>query len=241
MDGSNLTTLLTRKIGQPNGLTIDFSARKLFWADARLDTIEYADIDGSNRRIVPGLRVPHPFAITIFEDQIFWTDWLTKGVHKCHKWSGKNHVIMKNTTHKPMDIQVKDYVIYCVTCFTHASWVKHFSSQIHLAIRLFLYIAWLLKEYFFFYCGHDTVSQVSVYSGYEGSCQGMLYHHIYYSVYPSQEGDHYITSNYLKHITNQHFKVLISLVGSVRIEKELKKFLDDSYNTFWLTFIFSEM
>lgn len=107
MDGSDLTVLIDRKIGWPNGLTIDYASKKLFWVDARLDTIEYADLDGKNRQIILQGKVPHPFGITLFEDEIFWTDWLTKAIYKAHKWSGKNHMTLKNTTRKPMDIQVR--------------------------------------------------------------------------------------------------------------------------------------
>ena len=106
MDGSDLTILVNKKIGWPNGLTIDYVSKKLFWVDARVDTIEYTDLNGKNKRSVLHGKVVHPFAITLFEGQIYWTDWSTKAIHKANKWSGKNHVILHNSTHKPMDIQV---------------------------------------------------------------------------------------------------------------------------------------
>jgi low density lipoprotein-related protein 2 len=64
-----------------------------------------AKLNGSSRRIVKE-GVPHPFAITIFEDWMFWTDWNHMSVEKAHKFSGENHTILLNTTHRPMDIHV---------------------------------------------------------------------------------------------------------------------------------------
>ena len=33
------------------GITIDYSEDKIIWVDAKLDTIETADLDGQNRRV----------------------------------------------------------------------------------------------------------------------------------------------------------------------------------------------
>ena len=33
----------------PNGLSIDYTSNKLYWADARSDTVECVDLDGSNQ------------------------------------------------------------------------------------------------------------------------------------------------------------------------------------------------
>ena len=36
-DGEDITTIVDTNLGWPNGLTIDYSERRLFWADARTD------------------------------------------------------------------------------------------------------------------------------------------------------------------------------------------------------------
>jgi sugar lactone lactonase YvrE len=128
MNGANLTTLISwpDKVFWPNGITIDYVTKELFWADARLDVIEYADFNGENRKIVPHAQVSHPFAVTVFENHIYWTDWLTKAVHKADKWTGKHHKILKNTTNKPMDIQVC-FVLFLLFSFLFFSYL-FFSS-----------------------------------------------------------------------------------------------------------------
>ncbi|KAL4217440.1 Low-density lipoprotein receptor-related protein 2 [Mactra antiquata] len=105
LDGSNPTMVITRKLGWPNALTIDYETNRLWWADAHLDWIEFSNVDGTNRHVVRR-NVPHPFAIAVFEDWIYWTDWNHLTIEKCHKYTGENHTILLNTTHRPMDIHV---------------------------------------------------------------------------------------------------------------------------------------
>ena len=44
MDGSGPKKVITKKIGWPNALTIDFDMNRLWWADAHLDWIEYVSV-----------------------------------------------------------------------------------------------------------------------------------------------------------------------------------------------------
>ena len=92
MDGSNFTRILTHEydIAWPNGLTIDYFAERLYWADAHLDYIASSDLEGRHKHIViSGDGVPHVFALTLFEDHIFWTDWNLKAIYRANKYTGK--------------------------------------------------------------------------------------------------------------------------------------------------------
>lgn len=51
MDGSQSVDIITDNIGWPNGLAIDHGTDRLYWADAKLETVEYANLDGSNRKV----------------------------------------------------------------------------------------------------------------------------------------------------------------------------------------------
>ena len=110
MDGSNFTRIVTyeQRLAWPNALTIDYMTDKFFWADAHLDYIAFSDLDGKNRKYVvqDTLRVPHVFAITVFDDFIFWTDWNLKAVSRANKWTGANYTVLRNTTHRPYDLHV---------------------------------------------------------------------------------------------------------------------------------------
>lgn len=50
--------------------------------------------------------LPHPFALTLFEDTVYWTDWNTRSVEKGNKYDGSGRQLLVNTTHRPFDIHV---------------------------------------------------------------------------------------------------------------------------------------
>lgn len=52
MDGSDRRTIIVDGIFWPNGLTIDYAAGRLYWADAKHHVIESANLDGSDRKKV---------------------------------------------------------------------------------------------------------------------------------------------------------------------------------------------
>ncbi|KAM7316467.1 hypothetical protein ACRRTK_024198 [Alexandromys fortis] len=106
MDGNNKSVIISTKITWPNAITIDYTNDLLYWADAHLGYIEFSDLDGHHRQTVYDGTLPHPFALTVFEDTIFWTDWNTRTIEKGNKYDGSNRVVLANTTHRPFDIHV---------------------------------------------------------------------------------------------------------------------------------------
>ncbi|RUS81824.1 hypothetical protein EGW08_010416, partial [Elysia chlorotica] len=70
LDGTGRTTLVTQKLSWPNALTVDYPNRRLYFADARMDFVEFCNYDGSGRHQVFAndhfLR--HPHSLTIYED-----------------------------------------------------------------------------------------------------------------------------------------------------------------------------
>ncbi|KAG9475852.1 hypothetical protein GDO78_003967 [Eleutherodactylus coqui] len=104
MDGSNRRVIADTHLFWPNGLTIDYAGRRMYWVDAKHHVIERADLDGSNRKAVINQGLPHPFAITVFEDSLYWTDWHTKSINSANKFTGKNQEVIRSKLHFPMDI-----------------------------------------------------------------------------------------------------------------------------------------
>lgn len=51
MDASNRTVIISTNLTWPNGLAIDYSTERLYWADASIKTIEYGNFDGSGRQV----------------------------------------------------------------------------------------------------------------------------------------------------------------------------------------------
>ncbi|XP_008541367.2 low-density lipoprotein receptor-related protein 4 [Equus przewalskii] len=104
MDGSGRRIIADTHLFWPNGLTIDYAGRRMYWVDAKHHVIERANLDGSHRKAVISQGLPHPFAITVFEDSLYWTDWHTKSINSANKFTGKNQEIIRNKLHFPMDI-----------------------------------------------------------------------------------------------------------------------------------------
>lgn len=50
--------------------------------------------------------IPHIFALTLFEDYVYWTDWETKSINRAHKTMGTNKTLLISTLHRPMDLHV---------------------------------------------------------------------------------------------------------------------------------------
>ncbi|XP_068223129.1 low-density lipoprotein receptor-related protein 1 isoform X3 [Palaemon carinicauda] len=111
MDGSDQRVIVNTTLGWPNALTISYVTHELFWADAHQDYIAHSDLDGKNMRIIMSkdtapLHVQHIFAISVFENYIYWTDWELKAVLRADKYTGANVRTIYNAVHRPMDIHV---------------------------------------------------------------------------------------------------------------------------------------
>lgn len=64
LDGSSRKAIVQDNLGWPNGLCVDFTAKRIYWADAKLDRIETSDMNGANRvQLVTNL--PHPFGLAV--------------------------------------------------------------------------------------------------------------------------------------------------------------------------------
>lgn len=112
MDGTNISILIESNLGWPNALAIDFVNQEIFFGDAREDYIAVTDYNGQNLRMVlvrgltPSAKLQHIFALTVFEDYIYWSDWETNTIERCHKYTGKENKTLLTTIHRPMDLQV---------------------------------------------------------------------------------------------------------------------------------------
>ena len=91
----------------PNGLAIDYQARKLYWADAWTDYIECAEFDGSNRTvIVKGLT--HPFGLDVDNGFVYWTDWRSKNIQRTSISDPSSLVVLRSGLKYLMEIRVYD-------------------------------------------------------------------------------------------------------------------------------------
>lgn len=76
--------------GWPNGLTLDYEAMKVYWIDANSDSIHMVDYEGNNpKSLLRKIKsLGHPFAITLYENNLYWTDWKTNFISMANKLDG---------------------------------------------------------------------------------------------------------------------------------------------------------
>ena len=106
MDGSLDTrqVVISENIYWPNGLTLDYDAERIYWADAKLHFIHSCNYDGSDRKVIVAGELPHVFALTLYNDRLYWTDWHTHSIHSCDKDTGKDRREVHSRIYSPMDI-----------------------------------------------------------------------------------------------------------------------------------------
>ena len=108
MDGSSRRSVVRGSLGWPNGLTIDQSTNRLYWADAKLDKIEFSDLNGGNRQLVLSSAANiHPFGLTFYQGMLYWTYWISRSIARLDLRNGNRKVIITGLK-KPMDIHLFD-------------------------------------------------------------------------------------------------------------------------------------
>lgn len=103
-----ITTTSQVSAGWPNGLSLDYTQKRVYWVDAKSDSIYTVKYDGSDIHMVLRDRdfLSHPFAVTVFENYIYWTDWRTASVIRANKWNGTDMQVIQRTQTQPFGIQV---------------------------------------------------------------------------------------------------------------------------------------
>nr|CAH7753133.1 unnamed protein product [Callosobruchus chinensis] len=109
MDGDpkSRIVIVTENIFWPNGLTVDYKTKTVYWIDGKLHFINRMDYNGKNVKTVLEKGFEYPFALTQFETKLFWTDWKTMAIHYFDT-AGQQRPLELLVTQRPMDIHVWD-------------------------------------------------------------------------------------------------------------------------------------
>ncbi|XP_005996047.1 nidogen-2 [Latimeria chalumnae] len=75
--GAEPETIINSGLISPEGLTIDYLRRNMYWTDSGLDKIEMSKLDGSERRVLFDTDLVNPRAIIVdsLTGNLYWTDW----------------------------------------------------------------------------------------------------------------------------------------------------------------------
>lgn len=94
--------------GWPNGLTLDYTQKRVYYIDAHSKSIHTTNYDGSDHHLVIKNQdtLSHPFSISLFENYVYWTDWRTNSVMRANKWNGTDVTSIDRTSSQPFGIQI---------------------------------------------------------------------------------------------------------------------------------------
>uniref|UniRef100_A0A4W2GWF9 LDL receptor related protein 2 n=1 Tax=Bos indicus x Bos taurus TaxID=30522 RepID=A0A4W2GWF9_BOBOX len=129
ISGSRIREVLGVSIEDPENLAVDWVNNKLYIVETRVNCIDVVDLDGSHRItliseylghprgiavdptvgmtvIHGGADIPHPFSISLFEGQLFFTDWTKMAVLKANKFKETNPRLYYRSSLKPFGVTV---------------------------------------------------------------------------------------------------------------------------------------
>jgi low density lipoprotein-related protein 2 len=108
MDGTNRSVIINTKIYWPNGLTLDTTTQRVYFADSKLDFIDFCYYNGTGRQqVLAGSHyLLHPHSLTLFEDTLYWTDRQLNRVLSAHKFKGNNQTVVSHLISQPLSIHV---------------------------------------------------------------------------------------------------------------------------------------
>ena len=106
MDGSQRKLVISTDVVWPNAVVVDETIQRIFWCDGKLNRIESARMDGSDRLVVP-VQVSNPYSLDVFENRVYWSDPDGHEIHSMDKFSGKNAtILLKEASLAPTGIHI---------------------------------------------------------------------------------------------------------------------------------------
>ena len=90
LSGDSKTTLVSFGFSwwpnQPNGITLDFYANRLYWVDSRTGRIESVDFNGNNRQRFKTLPFSsQPYDIVLYSGVFYYSDTSSQSINKIDK------------------------------------------------------------------------------------------------------------------------------------------------------------
>ncbi|XP_037945125.1 low-density lipoprotein receptor-related protein 6 [Teleopsis dalmanni] len=108
MDGADLHTIISAA-NHATGLTLDPETGRLYWAtQTRPTKIESADWDGKRRMVLISSDVDEPYALSLYRDYVYWSDWSSGDIERVNKINGQNRTLV----HKGMPYITSLYVFH---------------------------------------------------------------------------------------------------------------------------------
>ncbi|XP_040181351.1 low-density lipoprotein receptor-related protein 1-like isoform X2 [Rana temporaria] len=111
MDGSQRKILVNTQLGWPTGLALDLLSWRIYWSDEKFHAIGSANLDGTDIKVLQMKMIQSPFAITVFEDEIYWSEIKARTVQKINKKTGKDWSVLIKRHGQPYGLKVMHEVL----------------------------------------------------------------------------------------------------------------------------------
>uniref|UniRef100_A0A8C4VAU1 LDL receptor related protein 2 n=1 Tax=Falco tinnunculus TaxID=100819 RepID=A0A8C4VAU1_FALTI len=129
IDGSDFQEVLNVSVDTPENIAVDWVNNKLYVVETSVNRIDMVNLDGTNRvtliaenlgnprgialdptvgRTIAhgGSLIPHPYGITLFEHNVYFTDWTKMAVVKANKFSESNPQVIYQSSLRPYGVTV---------------------------------------------------------------------------------------------------------------------------------------
>lgn len=91
----------------------DFEINRLYFVDAKLHQLASIDVSSPDKPVfsivlISRIHLRHPFAVSVFEDNLYWTDWNTESLYRANKFNASQSSVSTVATglYSPMDLHV---------------------------------------------------------------------------------------------------------------------------------------
>ena len=110
LNGTSIQTIVSSSLSQPREIAVDVVTNKIYWVDAIDDSVEQADLDGSNRTTISTIDGPQAIAIDTWEQKLYVGTWVGK-IYKLNvDGTNKEEIVDTGGVIRAIDFGFIDYV-----------------------------------------------------------------------------------------------------------------------------------
>jgi hypothetical protein len=94
--------VVLKGLKSPEGVSVDYLGRNIYWTDARAKTVNVGTIGGSFSKVLFHQDVNRPRAITVnpLQGKLYWADWQRKNPRiECSNMDGSDRRVLVDKTH----------------------------------------------------------------------------------------------------------------------------------------------
>lgn len=106
LDGMNVTVIKQRELAFPQSLSLDYSWKKVFWADTHLSRIQYSDYNGNNLVTLTTAPTINPISIFVYKYSLFYIDGTRATIYKTSKYYASSPTVLRSNINGLLKLKV---------------------------------------------------------------------------------------------------------------------------------------